>query len=158
MPTKSRLRNPFRGVMDVMSEMSRISDTMSSIDTHGPTETRGFADAWTPTTDIFARGSDLVVRSELPGCPSDMVEVAFSHGVLSITGDRARGDESDVIYYSTERYYGTFRRDITLPEGIKEDAIEAKFDEGLLEVTVRNAAEASGPKRIPLKSSAKKSS
>ncbi|MDS1271010.1 Hsp20/alpha crystallin family protein [Lipingzhangella sp. LS1_29] len=156
MPPKSRVRNPFRGVMDVMSEMSRISDAMSTVDTHGPADVRGFADAWTPTTDIFARGSDLVIRSELPGVSSDMVEVSFSHGVLSITGERLRGeDEENAIYYASERFYGTFRRDITLPEGVDEDDIEGKFDEGLLEVTVRNAAEASAPKRIRVSSKKK---
>lgn len=156
MPPRNRLRNPFRGVMDVISEMNRISDAMSSIETSSPsTQARGYADAWTPATDIFARGSDLVVRCELAGVAPDRLEVSFSHGVLFIHGERSREEGTDLVYYTSERFHGAFRREITLPEGIAEEQIEAHFEEGLLDITVRNAAEASGPKNIRIRTKKK---
>lgn len=150
MPPKKRARNPFRGVMDMMSEMNRISDTMANLETGTATQ-RGYSDAWSPTTDIFARGNNLVIRSELPGASPENVEVTFSHGYLTIAGERNKDDEG-VIYYAEERFRGAFRREITLPEGVEETDIEAKFDDGLLEITVKNGADAEGPAQINVQS------
>lgn len=154
-PKKRTTRNPFRGVMDMMSEMNRISDTMANLET-GTATNRGFSDAWSPTTDIFARGTDLVIKSELPGVAPESVEVTFSHGYLTISGERGKEDEG-VIYYAEERFRGAFRRDITLPEGVEDSDIEAKFDDGLLEITVSNGADAEGPARIDVKSKKRRS-
>ncbi|WP_067607287.1 Hsp20/alpha crystallin family protein [Nocardiopsis listeri] len=135
-----RFNNPFHGVIDMITEMNRISDTMSSIETSQAGEReRGFADAWSPPTDILARGRDLVVRCEVPGVFEEDAAVTFEHGVLTISGERMR-DEEDVVYYSSERFMGTFRREISLPEGTREEDIEASYGEGLLEVVVHGAA------------------
>jgi HSP20 family protein len=147
-------RNPFRGVVDYISEMHRIADAMATMDTSPGTQTRGHSDAWAPTTDIFARGGDLVIRCELPGVASEDLEVAYSHGNLSITGARHR-DTEDIVYYANERYYGAFRREISLPEGVREEDINADFAEGLLTITVGGAAEASGPRQITVQSKKK---
>lgn len=149
--TPKRFSNPFHGVVDMITEMNRISDTMSSIETSQAGEReRGYADAWSPPTDILARGEDLVIRCEVSGVREQDVAVSLSHGVLTISGERQR-DEDDVVYYSSERFMGTFRRDISLPDGVDEEHIEASYDEGLLVVTVHGAAHAHGPKKIAVR-------
>lgn len=150
MTQKKRRGNPFRGVLDIMSEMNRISDHMSPQDLGGQNQARGFADAWSPTTDILARESDLIIRCELPGVVPGDVDITFSNGYLTISGER-RGDVDSVVYYASERYWGAFRREITLPAEVDEEDIDARFGEGLLEVTVRGAAESAGPKRIQIR-------
>lgn len=151
MATRRKIGNPFRGVMDVMSEMNRMSDQMAGLDTSTETQQRGYTDAWNPTTDIYAKGSDVFIRCELPGVGSDDVEVTFSNGILSVSGERQINDADETIYYVRERFRGRFRRDITLPEGVEEDQIEAGIDEGLLEVKVRDCAVASGPSAIQVR-------
>lgn len=148
--------NPFRGVMDVMSEMSRMSEQMASSDNTTETDRRGYVDAWNPTTDIYASGDDVIVRCELPGVSPDDVEVTFASGVLSIAGERARDGDDDALFYVRERFWGRFRRDITLPDGINEDQIEAEFDEGLLRVTVHDCATSAGPSKIQLQTKRKR--
>ena len=151
MATRKR-QNPFRGVMDVMSEMSRMSDQMYGSDSKSTETTRrGYADAWSPTTDIYASGDDVIIQAELPGVAPSEVEVTFSSGVLSIAGERRHdNDDDDFLYYVRERFSGRFRRDITLPEGVQESQIEARFEEGLVEITVRDCAAAPGPSQIEL--------
>ncbi|WP_330932504.1 Hsp20/alpha crystallin family protein [Spiractinospora alimapuensis] len=145
------MRNPFRGVVDYISEMQRMADAMATMDSSSTTQDRGFSDAWTPTTDIYAHGTDLVIQCEVPGVQPDELEVALSHGHLSITGERHRAEEG-LQYYANERYYGAFRREISLPEDVTEDRISADFEEGLLTVTVRGGAESQGPKQISVRS------
>ncbi|MFE3459687.1 Hsp20/alpha crystallin family protein [Nocardiopsis aegyptia] len=149
--TPKKFGNPFHGVVDMITEMNRISDTMSSIETSQAGEReRGYADAWSPPTDILARGDDLVIRCEVPGVYEQDVAVSLSHGILTISGERRR-DDDDVVYYSSERYMGTFRRDISLPEEVTENDIEASYGEGLLEVTVHGAANTAAPRKISIR-------
>ncbi|WP_017571483.1 Hsp20/alpha crystallin family protein [Nocardiopsis halotolerans] len=146
-----RFNNPFHGVVDMITEMNRISDSMSSMETGNAGEReRGHADAWSPPTDILARGDDLVIRCELPGVQEHEVAVSLNNGILTVSGERRR-DDDDVIYYSSERFMGTFRREISLPEAVDEDDIEASYGEGLLEVVVHGAANVRKPRPITIR-------
>lgn len=145
-------RNPFRGVVDAVSEMNRIADRMTGVDgaTITPQQPRGHSDAWSPITDILARNSDILIRCELPGVDPETVDVSLSRGTLTIAGSRDADDLSE-DFLVQERTYGQFRRDITLPEGVQEDDIEASFREGVLEVAVRGSAGSTGPARIAVR-------
>jgi HSP20 family protein len=136
-------RNPFDGVTDLFHELSR----MRSLGLRGteapavePAE-RTHASAWVPTTDILARGDDLVIKVELPGVDPEDVDLRFTHGTLTVSGTRSSGEEEgeDTVYYVRERFCGEFRRVISLPEGTEPSQILAEFDDGLVEITVRNA-------------------
>ncbi len=149
--------NPFRGVVDFMGEMSRMSDQMAGVDTSTEMQRRGYVDAWNPVTDVLASGPDLLVRSELPGVLAEDVEVTFSSGTLTIVGERKEAQYDDEpVYYVRERFWGRFRRAIALPEGVDENDISAQFEDGLLEVTVKDGAEAAGPKAIQVEKKRKK--
>lgn len=154
MAQSKKLRNPFRGVVDIVSEMNRMADRMGGLDSGGgnvESQPRGYADAWSPTTDIFAQGADLVIRAELSGVAAEDVDVTLSQGTLTICGERRLGAEQDNDFYVRERCSGQFRRDITLPEGIEDADIEAQLRDGVLQVTVRGATKAGGPAHIPVK-------
>lgn len=148
-----KVRNPFRGVTDIISEMNRMADMMGGTDSGGSNveySPRGYADAWSPTADIFAQGNDLVIRAELPGITPEDIEVTLSQGTLTLFGERRVGAEQDNDFYVRERYSGQFRRDIALPEHVEDEDIEAQLRDGVLQVTVRDATKAEGPSRIPI--------
>jgi HSP20 family protein len=106
---------------------------------------------WAPAIDVVRKDDDLVVRAELPGAKPEDVEVTVHQGVLTISGKREeQREEERGEYLVRERRSGSFRRSLQLPEGIDEDSIRARFDNGVLEVTVEGAAAAQGPKRIQL--------
>ena len=149
--------DPFHGIVDAISEWNRMREV--GLGRVGPETTRQEdrqrtpATAWVPTTDIFARGDDLVIRVSLSGVDREDVRITLSNSVLTVSGERrSELDEGDVSFYVRERYYGAFRRSITLPAGIDEDAISADFENGLLEVTVRGGATAAPePRRIQIR-------
>jgi HSP20 family protein len=142
-----KTRNPFRGLMDHMSEMSRMREYAEG---GGPEDQRRtHATAWVPTADIFARGGDLIIRCELAGVAREDVEVSLSGGVLTIDGER-RGEPEGASYYARERHYGRFRRTMNLPEGIDGSRISADFENGLLEVTVKGGVDSPEPERIQI--------
>ena len=144
-----RARNPFSGLLDTMSEMARMREYAEGGGQEA--QRRTHATAWVPTTDIFARGDDLVVRCELAGVAAENVEISLSGGVLTVEGERT-GEPETTQYYAHERYYGHFRRSMSLPEGVAGDDVSASFENGLLEVVVRGGVDRSEPQRIRITS------
>ena len=145
-------RNPFRGLVDTIGEMTRTRERWMTAQETDEDGQRTHMSAWVPTTDIFARGEDLVIRVELAGVMPGDVDVALSNGVLTICGERVSElDDEEVSYYVRERFYGIFRRTITLPEGIDESKISAAFKNGMLQIAVQGGAAAAEPKRIQVR-------
>ena len=148
----SERRNPFEGVTDYFSELAR----MRGIGLHGGPEAgaaaeRTHASAWVPATDILANGDDLVIRVDLAGVDPEDVDLRFTHGALTVSGTRRPGpaDES-AEFLVRERYYGEFRRVVTLPDGTDADQIRAQFEDGLVEITVSNGVTPADSTRIAL--------
>lgn len=95
------------------------------------------ATAWNPAVEVFQRGSELVVRADLPGLRKDDVKVELKDDGIVIQGERRREHtEEHGTFYSTERSYGSFERWIALPEGAMTDQAKATFKNGVLEVTM----------------------
>lgn len=96
-----------------------------------------------PPVELQRSGSDVVIRLELPGVDvQNDVDVSVDKGRLVIRGER-RDDRSEqgAQFLVRELRYGSFRREFALPEGVAADDIEASYDQGMLEVVVRNAVQ-----------------
>jgi HSP20 family protein len=146
-------RNPFEGVTDFFSELSRMRTVGLRGGEGSGTEhaERTHASAWVPATDILAVGEDLVIRLELAGADPQDVDLRFTHGLLKVSGSRRSGSTDDgAEFYIRERFYGEFRRVITLPEGTEAGDITAEFDNGLVEITVRHGVALSDSTKIDL--------
>ncbi len=140
-----------RGFYDPHSEMNRLFDEMLgglNRRSGGQQRAQGVAD-WAPAIDVVQEDGDLVVRAELPGVKLEDVDMTVQRGVLTISGKREeQSEEERGGYLVRERRSGSFRRSLQLPEGVDEDSIHARFENGILEVTIKGAAAAQGPKRI----------
>ena len=144
-------RNPFRGFLDMASEMNRIRNVGAhGQDTSQEDRERTHATAWIPTADVFAKGQDLVIRLELAGVAPENIDVSFHENTLTVSGERGK-DIEEVSFYVHERFYGVFRRSMTLPAGVDEHDISAEFDNGLVEITVAGGAVSSEPRRIEVR-------
>jgi HSP20 family protein len=150
-----KARNPFRGLMDHMSEMTRMRQYAEGGGAVSEDQQRTHATAWVPTTDIFARDDDLVIRCELAGVHQDDIDISLSGGVLTISGERRSGlDEEALTYYTRERYFGHFRRSISLPDGVDGSKVSADFEDGLLEINIEGGADLPKPQRIRIRTRA----
>ena len=146
--------NPFRGFLDMASEMNRMRHIGSyGYESSQEGQERTHANAWVPNADVFARGRDLVVRMELAGVAPEKIDVSFHQGTLTVSGEREK-DVEDVSFYVHERFYGVFRRSMTLPAGIDDDDITAEFENGLVEITVEGGAATAEPRRIEVRNRA----
>jgi HSP20 family protein len=147
-------RNPFEGVTDYFSELNRMRATgVHGREPSHEERQRTHASAWVPATDIFARGDDLVLRVELAGVRPDMVSLSLAHGVLTVSGSRDAelGDVDESEFYVRERFYGEFRRAVTLPQGVEPGQVSAEFVDGLVEIVVQGAAARPEANRIEIR-------
>lgn len=146
-----RNRNPFRGFIDTISETNRMQQHWMTGESTQEDQRRTHATAWVPSTDIFARQGDLIIRCELAGVTEEDIDVSVIGGILMISGERKNDTrDEDVGYYVRERSYGNFRRTMTLPEGVDEDQISATYENGMLEITIKDGANAAAPRRIKI--------
>ena len=98
---------------------------------------QGGMQRWAPQLEVFQRGNELVVRADLPGMRPDDVQIDVEDGVLTISGERREESEDrERGFYRSERSYGAFSRSIALPEDVDEDRVQARYEHGVLEVTV----------------------
>jgi HSP20 family protein len=137
-----------RGAQDQMNEMYKLLAQVrgQQASQSGPGATS--APAWAPPVEISERADAYVVTVELPGVKVEDLEIEFQDGLLTIQGERPLAqDSTDEQFHVRERYYGLFRRSITLPLHVKADAIAASTEDGVLQVIVPKVEEAK-PKRI----------
>jgi HSP20 family protein len=108
--------------------------------------------AWVPDVEVVRQPNDLVVLVDLPGIAPDEIDISINDGLLTIAGERMmeQRDEQDG-FVRTERSYGSFMRTVILPDGADESRIQAKIDNGVLEIDVPLAGD-SHARRIPVKS------
>ena len=93
---------------------------------------------WRPRVDMFRRGGDLIVRVELPGIdPEKDVDLEIEGDTLHIRGERKIDEEvTEEDRYLRERFYGRYERRLMLPEGVDPEKLEARYDAGVLTITV----------------------
>jgi len=104
--------------------------------------------SWTPAVDIHEEAKQFVVRAVLPGVTPKDIEITAEKGVLALRGSRDFEQKSDDGHYSRiERVTGKFVRTFTLPENVATDQINAKFKDGVLELTIPKIAKPE-PRRI----------
>lgn len=136
---------PFREMTPVQSRFNRLADQVWG----------GRQESWLPAVDVFDFKDAVVLKAELAGMDPDDIEIEVEDNVLTIKGERKFEQQvDDERYFRVERRFGSFRRSLALPQGVKADEILAGYDDGILTVTLPKAEEEK-PRRIEVK--AKKS-
>lgn len=111
-----------------------------------------FKDAGYPAVDVSEKNCVVTVKAELPGLEPKDVAITIENDALVLRGEKKfEGEEQKDKYHRIERAYGSFTRSIPLPGAVKEAEVKARFDKGVLTVTLpRDAKDA--PRTITIES------
>ena len=122
---------PVRELSSLQNDMNRLVNTFFDTTTaNGGTSPR----RWIPAMDLVETDDHFVLRAD----------------VLTVSGERkAQHEDKREGYVRVERSYGSFRRSLTLPEGVEAEAVSASFDRGVLEVQIPKP-EARKPRRVAI--------
>ena len=100
--------------------------------------------AYNPPVDVREEADRFVVEADLPGIAPSAIEITADKGVLTIKGERQRQTRSTTPGFERiERAAGQFTRRFTLPDNAVPQQIKARFNHGVLEVSIPKQAEIS---------------
>jgi HSP20 family protein len=144
-------RDPFfREVSDIRHEF----DQMLNRFLHWPSqEERTLTEGFIPAieTSIDKEGKKFQCEVMLPGVDPKDVNIQVSGNMLTISGERSSTRETkEANYLHREVVYGSFQRQIELPDGVDKDKVTAEYRNGVLGITAPISA-ASLPRKIEVK-------
>jgi HSP20 family protein len=130
--------------------MERVFEDFSRDFGWGPPAAAGTAVA--PRIDVSETDTAIKIEAEMPGVEEKDVEVVLSNGRLTIKGEKKQEtEEKKKDYHLVERSYGSFARSIGLPFEADPNKVQAKFEKGVLIVTVPKPPEVKAKeKKIPI--------
>jgi HSP20 family protein len=102
-------------------------------------------DSWLPSVESHAKDGKVELRMDLPGVDPNDVEISLDGTQLVIRGERKSESEETNGY--REVRYGKFERRFTVPKGIDAEKAEARYENGVLVLTLP-LSEAAKAKRI----------
>ena len=129
-------------------EMNRLFDDVFSRFETGLPSAFGRTGGW-PSVEVVDGESSLRISAELPGLDEKDVEILVSDDILTIRGEKKSRVDDKERHFS-ERFYGRFERRVALPSGVDEAKAEARFENGVLTVTLPKSPEAERGRRIPI--------
>lgn len=124
-----------------------------------PGEGNGLMNLLTPQLDIAETDKAYLLSVDLPGVDGKDIDLSANDEALTIRAERRRehesGDDKGVRFHRVERSVGRFERTLSLPVDADTDNISARFNNGVLEVTVprRDDIESSRGHRIEIETS-----
>ena len=104
---------------------------------------------WSPRVDVTENDEQFTLELDLPGIDKKDVKINYTDEVLSISGERRVEKFDDVKKQYVERSFGKFYRRFSFPGHVNTDAMNAKYNDGVLTVTVPKAEEMK-PKQIEI--------
>ncbi len=107
---------------------------------------------WSPAVDVIEREKEVIVKADLPAVNKKDIKIKVNPESVSISGEvkKEKKEESET-YHREERIYGRFNRVISLPVEVDPEKAEAKFENGVLEITLPKIKPGKRTKEILLK-------
>lgn len=134
---------------DLFAELDRLQRDMQQAFDLSPT-IRGIGRNGFPALNIGSTPQSVEVFAFAPGIDPSKLEVNLERGLLTIAGERKADlpkPEAKAAVHINERFEGSFRRVLTLPDDADPDAVEAKYRDGVLQISIQRRASAQ-PRRI----------
>ncbi len=145
---------PAREVRTAQQEMNRLFGMFFDSQAGNGVRAGGGLRRRVPAMDLVEEDDRYVLRADLPGVSEDDVSIELDDNVLTISGEhRSEHEERRDGYHRVERATGRFSRSLVLPDGVDPDSVQARFEQGVLEVSVPKPAERK-PHRVAISAGA----
>ncbi len=143
------LSNYEGGLFDDLRRMQQDMDEMFG-PRAWPAGIRSVARGTYPPVNIGATGDRVDVYLFAAGLDTKALDISIQQNLLTVAGERNQELPENVEYYRRERFNGSFRRVISLPEDVDPEKVDARYVDGVLCVSIKRR-EASKPRQIELK-------
>ena len=134
----------------LFDEFRRLESELDQLVGRGgawPTGIRAVRRGTFPPINVGSTADRVDVYVFAAGIDPTALDISIQQNLLVISGQRAVRVAQEGNYYRRERYDGEFRRVITLPEDVDPERVDAKYRDGVLQITVRRR-ESAQPRQI----------
>src|SRR5215204_3237978 len=130
-------QTPLRALNEMQREMHQLFSRFFGEGDQVGNRWQSQIESYVPQIESTVWDNMLWVKADLPGIDPKDVEVTVEGNRLTLRGQRkAEHEGSEEGYLHREVQYGTFIRSFTIPEGVKAEEIQAKYHNGVLELSV----------------------
>ena len=135
---------------ELFPELARLQQHLDEMFQGTPTSIRALARGAFPAVNVGSSPDTIEVLAFAPGVDPKALQITIDKGLLVIAGERraeapSQGDKQSV--YAQERFAGSFRRVVSLPDDADPTKVDARFRDGVLHITVVKR-ESSRPRQI----------
>ncbi len=142
-------RSPLRDVAVLQNRLNSIFNDFASPETGFQAESLG-AGSFVPAVDVYEDAQKVVLKLEVPGIRQEDLDIRLENQTLTVKGERKfEAEEKEENFHRIERRFGSFVRSFTLPQSVDTAAVQAKYDNGVLAVTLPKK-EAAKPKQVKI--------
>ncbi len=100
-----------------------------------------------PMLDVSETDHAVEVRMDLPGIKPEEIDIQLNNNLLTVSGERKdEKEEKGKTYHRVERTMGSFSRSVLLPCNVQESKVDAKYQAGVLSITLPKTDEAKSHK------------
>ncbi len=139
-----RTLEPFKELTNLQDRLNKVFEGAL------PAATQKDMGDWVPAVDVYETENSVEIEMEAPGIDEKDLKVKLEDSSLTISGERNfEKKEEKHNYYRMERSYGSFKRSFLLPDNVNKDAIKAKYENGILKLSLPKKTE-SKPKEIAI--------
>jgi len=134
---------------NLYDELRRVESEMDQLFGRGsfPAGIRAMRRGTFPPINVGATPERVDVYLFAAGLDPKSLDISIQQNLLAVSGERKVPIDEAADYYRQERFDGEFRRVITLPDDVDPDRVEAKYRDGVLQITVQRR-EAVRPRQI----------
>jgi HSP20 family protein len=115
-----------------------------------PAGIRSVARGTYPPINVGATGDGVDVYLFAAGLDAKALDISIQQNLLTVAGERIVEVPENVEPYRRERFSGSFRRVISLPEDVDPDKVDAHYTDGVLRISIKRR-ESSKPRQIEVK-------
>jgi len=133
----------------LFDEFRRLESEMDQLYGRGslPAGIRAMRRGTFPPINVGATPERVDVYLFAAGLDPKSLDISIQQNLLAVSGERKVPVDEAADYYRQERFDGEFRRVITLPDDVDPDRVEAKYRDGVLQITIQRR-EAVRPRQI----------
>jgi HSP20 family protein len=143
----------FRPAADIFSELNRLQNLLDQA--FRPAERssiRALHGATFPVINVGTTPESIEVMALAPGLDPGSLQLSVDRGLLVIAGERkdeVPAEREGLSIYAQERFTGSFRRVVSLPDDADPARVDATYRDGILRITVAKR-ESSRPRQIQI--------
>ncbi|HEY7636388.1 MAG TPA: Hsp20/alpha crystallin family protein [Gemmatimonadales bacterium] len=136
-----------------LQRLNRLLDEAFTGVPYGGEQGSAITSAWYAPTDVSEDTNSLQITMEVPGVRPSDVKISLENNLLTVRGEkRQESEERNERVHRYERSYGTFERSFALPNTVDPENISAKYENGILRISIPKS-ERARPREIPVSGS-----